>query len=46
MWNELRKLDLLENRVSNYFKYDKTLTEIERQMDLFELKDKTQLKLF
>lgn len=46
LWGELRKLDLLENRVSNYFKYDKTLTEIERQMDLFELKDKTQLKLF
>jgi hypothetical protein len=45
LWEELRKLDLLQNRVSNYFKYDKTLSDIEREMDLKEWNDK-QPKLF
>ena len=45
LWEELKKLDLLENRVSNYFKYDKTLADIEKEMDIKEWNDK-QPKLF
>jgi 3'-phosphoadenosine 5'-phosphosulfate sulfotransferase (PAPS reductase)/FAD synthetase len=45
LWEELKKLDLLENRTSNYFKYDKTLADIEKAMDQKEWNDK-QPRLF
>ena len=43
-WQALR--DLYYETNSNYFKYDKTLQEVELQMDAYEFKEKSQLKLF
>lgn len=44
MWQALR--DLYYETNSLYFKYGKTLQEVEQQMDKFELKEKQQLRLF
>lgn len=44
MWQALR--DLYYETNSPYFKYGKTLQEVEQQMDKLELKEKQQLRLF
>lgn len=46
MWKELRKLDKIDKRIHGKFKYDKTLQEVEREMDALEWNEKHQLKLF
>lgn len=43
-WQALR--DLYYETNSTHFKYDKTLEQIEKAMDDYELKEKKQLKLF
>lgn len=46
LWNELRELDKIPNRIIDKFKYGLTLSELETKMDKFELKEKQQLRLF
>lgn len=46
LWQELRELDASKNRSHPYFKYGKTLQEVEREMDAYELNEKIQLSLF
>lgn len=43
MWNELRQLDKIENRIHEKFKYGKTLEEVEKEMDAKEEMDRCQL---
>lgn len=42
LWEELRKLSKVENTISKYFCYNKTLYQVEKQMDI----QKRQLTLF
>ena len=44
IWQALR--DLYNETNTTYFKYGKTLQEVEEQMDKLEEKEKLQLKLF
>jgi hypothetical protein len=44
LWQALRDLSYETN--TTYFKYGKTLQEVEEQMDKLEEKEKLQLKLF
>jgi len=44
LWYELKKLSLVPNTVSDKFKYDKTFSDVEREMELFE-KRQNQLKI-
>lgn len=46
LWNGLRELDKIPNRVQNAFKYGLTLAEVERKMDIIEWQEQHQLKLF
>jgi 3'-phosphoadenosine 5'-phosphosulfate sulfotransferase (PAPS reductase)/FAD synthetase len=43
-WQAL--MDLYYETDSRWFKYSKTLTEVEKEMDLYELNENIQLKLF
>ena len=46
MWNDLRELSKTPNLCSYGFKYGKTLQEVEKEMDAYELNEKLQLRLF
>lgn len=46
LWGELKKLDENKNRVSTAFKYNKTLQEVEAEMDKKDFFKKNQLCLF
>lgn len=46
MWNELKKLSKTKNITSQKFKYNKTLQDIEKEMNIYEKNEKLQLKLF
>lgn len=46
LWNELRSLDKIENRIHGKFKYGKTLQQVEKEMDAKEINNKLQLSLF
>ena len=46
LWQGLRELDKAKNRCHPYFKYGKTLQEVEKEMDAYELNEKLQLRLF
>lgn len=43
-WEALKKTYYESNSI--YFKYDKTLQEVEKEMDAYELNEKLQLRLF
>lgn len=45
MWNELRQLSEIPDLCSYGFKYGKTLQDVEKEMDVYELNEKIQLKL-
>lgn len=45
MWNALRELSKIPNLCSYGFKYGKTLQDIEKEMNVYELNEKIQLKL-
>lgn len=45
LWAELEKLDLVENKVKDFFAYNKTLSQIKEQIDQI-LKEPEQLKMF
>lgn len=46
LWCRLRELSETPNLCTYGFKYEKTLQEVEREMDNYELNEKLQLKLF
>ncbi len=46
LWDELVLLSKTPNLCSNKFKYNKTLQDIEKEMDAYELNEKLQLRLF
>ena len=46
LWGELKTLDECKNRVSTVFKYNKTLRELEAEMDKKDFLKKNQLHLF
>lgn len=46
LWGELKKLDEYKNRVSTFFKYNKTLQELEAEMDKKDFLKRNQLCLF
>lgn len=46
LWGELRELSKTPNLCSYGFKYGKTLQQVEKEMDAYELNQRLQLKLF